>query len=204
MRSFSRTALPVLVVLALWPGAAPRADGWPQWRGPQRDGVWRETGIVDAIPATGIPVRWRARIGSGYSGPAVAKGRVYVTDRKTDPEVERVVCFDEAKGNPLWVHAYACPYDDMEYGNGPRITPTVHDGKVYTLGTKGHLFCLDAAKGDVLWKKELEKDFKGRVPRYGVSAAPLLGDDLLIVCAGGEPDASVIALNRHTDRKSVV
>src|SRR5262245_1784637 len=176
--------------------ATARADDWPQWRGPHRDGVWRESGIVAAIPPGGLKVLWRARIGTGYSGPVVAQGRVYVTDHKLGPEVERVVCFDEATGKPLWVHAYPCEYQDMEYGNGPRAAPTVHDGKVYTLGTKGHLFCLDAARGEVLWKKELVKDFGGSVLRYGVSAAPLVEGDLLIVFAGA-PDATVIAVDKR-------
>src|SRR5689334_9136521 len=94
---------------------------WPQWRGPERDGIWRETGVVDAIPTSGMPVRWRARVLNGWSGPAVAAGRVYVTDHnyKSDPEVERVVCFEEASGRLLWQHEYPCPYGNLEYGNGP-------------------------------------------------------------------------------------
>lgn len=179
---------------------AARADDWPQWRGPNRDGVWRETGILTAIPSSGVKFRWRARIGTGYSGPVVAQGRVFVTDHKFNPEVERVVCFDEAMGKPLWTHAYPCDYQDMEYGNGPRAAPTVHEGKVYTLGTKGHLYCLDAATGQVLWKKELAKDFNGVIPRYGASAAPLVEGDLLIVSAGS-PDGTVMALDRHTGKE---
>src|SRR5262245_55836438 len=77
------------------------ADDWPQWRGPNRDGVWRESGILDAIPASGLQVGWRARVGNGYSGPVVAQGRVFVTDHQFDPEVERVVCFDERTGRQL-------------------------------------------------------------------------------------------------------
>src|SRR5262245_26739382 len=107
-----------------------RADDWPQWRGEKRDGVWRETGIIDRIPASGLDVRWRARVGNGYSGPVVAQGRVYVTDHLYATEVERVLCFDETSGKQLWVHSYPCEYADMEYGNGPRASPTVHDGRV--------------------------------------------------------------------------
>jgi len=132
---------------------AGRADDWPQWRGPNRDGVWNETGILETIPAAGLPVRWRAKVGNGYSGPVVAQGRVYVTDHVFDPEMERLLCFNEATGKPLWVHSYPCDYKDMEYGNGPRASPTVHDGKVYTIGTQGHLLCLNAAKGEVAWQK---------------------------------------------------
>jgi outer membrane protein assembly factor BamB len=189
------------IAVLLLAAMAVRADDWPQWRGPNRDGVWRETGILAAIPESGLKVRWRARIGNGYSGPVVAQGRVFVTDHQLRPEVERVLCFEEATGKPLWTHTDPCDYEDMEYGNGPRASPTVHAGKVYTLGTKGHLLCLDAARGDVLWKKDLAKDFNARIPRYGASAAPLVEGDLLIVCAGGQPNASVVALDRHTGKE---
>ncbi len=175
-----------------------RADDWPQWRGTNRDGVWRETGILEAVPANGLKVRWRARIGRGYSGPVVAHRRVFVTDHQFRPEVERVLCFDEATGEPVWTHSYPVDYENMEYGNGPRASPTVHEGKVYTLGTQGHLFCLDAVTGEVLWKKDLAKEYDARVPQYGASVAPLVEGDLLIVCIGGRPDASVIAFDLNS------
>src|SRR5262245_2458535 len=95
------------------------ADDWPQWRGPTRDGVWRETGILESIPTTGLDVRWRMKVSSGYAGPAVAQGRVFVADHQFNPEVERVVCFEETTGRLLWVHSYSTTYKDMEYGNGP-------------------------------------------------------------------------------------
>ena len=175
-----------------------RADDWPQWRGPNRDGIWRESGILETIPPSGLPVRWRAKVGSGYAGPAVAQGRVFVTDHVFDPEVERVLCFDETTGQQLWVHSYPCDYRDMEYGNGPRATPTVHDGRVYTLGTQGHVVCLDAANGEVRWKKNLVTDLQGKIPRYGASAAPLVVGDLLILCSGGQTNASVVALDKSS------
>jgi len=190
----------VVLLLVLLPGGL-QADDWPQWRGPERDGVWRETGIVDRIPANGLNVRWRARVGNGYSGPVVARGRVYVSDHFYATEVERVLCFDEATGKPLWVHSYPCPYGDMEYGNGPRAAPTVHDGRVYVFGTKGHLVCLDAVKGDLIWKKDLVKEVKARVPQYGASAAPLIDGDLLFVIAGAQPDGTVMAFDRKTGQE---
>jgi outer membrane protein assembly factor BamB len=173
-----------------------RADDWPQWRGSSRDGVWRETGTVKAIPRSGLKVRWRAKIGRGYSGPVVAEGRVFVTDQVFNPEVERVLCFEEATGKPVWAHSYPVDYEHMEYGNGPRASPTIHDGKVYTLGTQGDLCCLDAATGKLFWQKDLAQEYNARVPRYGASVAPLVEDDLLIVCIGGQPGASVIAFDR--------
>ena len=175
-----------------------RGDDWPQWRGANRDGVWRETGILEAIPAGGLPVRWRARVALGYSGPVVAGGRVVVTDRQRAPEVERVLCFDESTGKPLWTHSYPCNYETMEYGNGPRASPTVHEGKVYTLGTQGHVTCLDVTTGAVAWKTDLVQEHGARVPQYGASAAPLVEGDLVILCTGGPDGTTVIAFNRHT------
>jgi WD40 repeat protein len=196
--NFSPVTTWIALAVLLTQTLVARADDWPQWRGPNRDGVWREAGIIESIPASGLSVRWRAKIAQGYSGPVVAQGRVFITDHQFDPEVERVVCFDEATGKLLWVHPYPCNYRDMEYGNGPRASPTVHDGKVYTLGTQGHLVCLGVAKGELVWKKDLTHDFHGQIPHYGASVAPLVVGDLLIVCAGGQPDASVVALDRTT------
>ncbi|TFH19360.1 MAG: dehydrogenase, partial [Myxococcales bacterium] len=110
----------VLLVLALVATTA-HADDWPQWRGPTRDGVWRETGLRETLPEGRIDLRWRAPIGSGYSGPTVANGRVYVTDRVTEPaEIERVHCFDARTGAVVWTHAYDCVYDGVSYDAGPR------------------------------------------------------------------------------------
>ena len=153
----------LLVVLFCTPEL--RADDWPQWRGPNRDGIWRETGIVKAIPRSGLKVRWRAKIGRGYSGPVIAKGRVFVTDQVFDPELERVLCFDETTGDPVWTHSYPVDYEHMEYGNGPRASPTVHDGRVYTLGTQGDLCSLDATTGDLFWQKILEKEYDAQISR---------------------------------------
>jgi outer membrane protein assembly factor BamB len=176
-----------------------RAEDWPQWLGPRRDGVWREAGILQTLPAAGLKIRWRARVGLGYSGPVVAEGRVYVTDRQPRPEeVERVLCFAEETGQPLWSYAYPCSYRGIGYRSGPRAAPTVHQGKVYSLGATGHLCCLDAATGKIIWEKDLARDYAAKPPRWGMSAAPLVEGGFLIVCAGGEPEACIIAFNKNT------
>lgn len=195
---------PLLAVLAILQlcGDPPTARGgdWPQWLGSERDGVWRERGVIDAIPAAGLPVKWRARVLNGWSGPAVADGRVYVTDHdpRAEPEVERVLCFDEQTGKELWKYAYPCPYGNMEYGNGPRATPTVHDGKLYAVGTMGHVTCLDARTGALAWSKEPGRDFEAKPPRYGVSAAPLVEADVVIVSVGARPNGTALAFDRQT------
>jgi WD40 repeat protein len=201
MRCISLWSL-IAVVLPSFPAISwqpARGDDWPQWRGPHRDGIWREAGVVDSIPESGQPIRWRARVLNGWSGPAVAGGRVFVTDHneKSEPEVERVLCFDERTGQPLWRHEYPCPYGNMEYGNGPRATPTVHEGLVYTLGTMGHLVCLDAGTGALVWKKD-PVDLNVEKPRYGVSAAPLIVGDVVIVSAGATPAGTAMAFDRMT------
>lgn len=198
---FRKTHMAVALVLTQICAAQTAADDWPQWRGPKRDGVWRETGILESMPADGLKVRWRARIGAGYSGPVVANGRVFVSDRQLRPDVERVLCFEESTGKPLWVHSYACDYENMDYGSGPRASPTVVGGKVYTLGARGHVYCLDETSGTVVWKKDLIKDYGARVPRWGASAAPLVEGSVVIVCAGAPPEASVIAFAKDTGKE---
>lgn len=175
------------------------AEDWPQWRGPARDGVWRESGIIDVFPAATLEPVWRAEIGGGYSGPTVANGRVYVTDRLTKPkQVERVHCFDEQTGKRLWSHEYDCTYQGVGYDAGPRASVTVHDGRAYALGTMGHLNCFEADTGTVLWKKDLNETYKIRMPIWGIAGAPLIEGDLVIVHIGGSGDASIVGLNHLT------
>src|SRR5262245_42033878 len=150
-----------------------RADDWPQWLGPKRDGVWREQGLLAKFPAGGPAIRWRTPIGAGYSGPVVAQGRVFITDRvladgTTNPKdpfgrtrvegKERVLCLEEATGKVLWKHEYDCPYT-VSYAAGPRATPAVAGDKVYTLGAMGHLFCFNVKSGDIVWSKNLPKEY---------------------------------------------
>ena len=179
------------------------ADDWPQWRGPTRDDIWRETGIVEKFAAPRIAPRWRAAIGSGYSGPTVAGGRVYVTDRQTEPrEIERVLCFQWETGRPLWSYTYDCPYKEVGYTAGPRASVSIDDGRAYALGTMGHLHCLDAATGRVLWKKQPGVDYKLRVPTWGVAAAPLVDGDLVFVQIGGADGACMVALDKKTGARN--
>jgi outer membrane protein assembly factor BamB len=174
------------------------ADEWPQWRGSNRDGVWRETGLVDKFASDQLKVRWRKPIGSGYSGPTVADGRVFVTDRVVEPEqVERVHCFDWQTGETLWTFSYPCPYVNVGYTAGPRASVTVDDGKAYALGTMGHLYCFDAASGKPLWSKDLNTEYKIRMPIWGISASPLVDGNLVIVQIGGE-GACLVGFDKKT------
>lgn len=199
----TRCTLFIAVVLAA--ARITSADDWPQWGGPQRDSVWRETDIVESLPAvdpqTGkLPRKWTAKIGSGYAGPAVAGGRVFVTDRIANQNLERVLCFDAETGKELWKHEYEARYT-ISYPLGPRATPTIDGNCVYTLGAMGHLFCFDVATGQILWQKNLPADFGTKVPAWGLAGAPLVDGDQLIVLAGGTPGAMVICFDKQTGKE---
>ena len=189
------------------------ADDWPQWRGPGRDGVWRESGIVQRFDGPAIKPRWRAEVSGGYSGPTVADGRVYLTDRVAEPEEsERVLCFDWTDGRRIWTHAYPCDYGRIGYRAGPRASVTIDQGRAYSLGTVGHFFCLDAATGEVLWKKDMAAEYglwnedstgtpKVRMPIWGIAAAPLVEDDLVILHIGGDRGACLVAFDKTTGQE---
>jgi outer membrane protein assembly factor BamB len=199
---------------SIWFSNSVCADDWPQWLGPQRDAVWRETGIVEKFPPQGPAVRWRAPIGGGFAGPAVAGGRVYVTDRIRDerasdplspfkrgetPSKERVLCLNEADGKTLWTHEYPCVYT-VSYPAGPRTTPVVAEGRVWTLGSEGHLVCLDATTGKLIWTRALKKDYGIPSPMWGFSGHPLLDGPRLVCVVGGQGSVAV-AFDKNTGKE---
>ena len=205
-----RRAIAIISVLACvlaagGPGPA-AAEDWPQWRGAGRLGVWHETGIVERFPESGLQVAWRAPIGSGYAGPAVADGRVFVLDWQADPDsrtldgTERALALDEETGAVLWTHEWTTSYQIIQarYAIGPRATPTVDGERVYVVGATGRLWCLDAATGAVVWQKDFIADYDTTVPTWGVTSAPLVDGERLIALVGGEPDALVVAFDKRT------
>ncbi len=178
------------------------AVDWPQFLGPNRDSVWSETGILQSFPANGLQIRWRAPVRGGHSSPVVAGGRAYVTDLEVQkPEAwERVHCFDEKTGKPLWVYRDIVNFPesfDPKNPSGPCPTPIVEDGRLFTLGSTGHLLCLDTQTGGVVWKKILSHDY-GMIDRPNITPCPLIEGDILIVVIGGKPSACVIAFDKHT------
>ena len=195
-------AVLVGVVVAVMPVVA---DDWPQWRGAGRDGAWHETGIVETLPDE-LEVDWRTPIRSGYSGPAVAGGRVFITDWLEDPDsrtldgTERALALDERTGEVLWTHEWPTTYRmiQVSYAVGPRATPTVDEDRVYMVGATGRLFCFDVETGAVRWQKDYVEDYGTSVPVWGIVSAPLVDGDRLITVVGGEPDALVIAFDKRT------
>src|SRR5262245_38469532 len=200
------------VALLLVMSGAARAADWPQWLGPARDGIWRETEILDMFPPGGPKVLWRAEIGQGYTGPAVTNGRVYVMDRQ-GPVLpkgkefakdglagrERVLCLNAADGKVVWKHEYDCTYR-IAYPEGPRCTPAVHQGKVYTVGSMGDLLCLDASSGKVLWSKSFQADYQAKPPLWGWAAHPLVDGDKVFCLVGGEGSV-VVAFHKDTGKE---
>ncbi len=191
----SRILLPALFAATLLLPAA--AEDWPQWRGKNRDAVLNETGLLESLPRGALPRRWTVEIGSGYSGPTVAEGRVYVTDRgvgDSPDEVERVLCFDAKTGEEIWKHTYPSAYT-VGYRAGPRASVTIDNGKAFSVGAMGHLKCFDAVTGDVLWQHDLADEYRVRMPIWGITASPLVYDDLLIQVVAGRAGACVVAFD---------
>jgi outer membrane protein assembly factor BamB len=184
-------------------------DDWPQWMGPNRDNIWRETGLIDKFPKDGPKIVWRTKITWGYSGPAVHNGKVYITDYQTNDNVkdanfgragfngrERIICLDEATGKEIWKKEYDCPYS-ISYPSGPLCTPVVENGLVYSLGAEGNLLCLKADSGEVVWEKALKEAYGTKSALWGYSAHPLIDGEQLITLAGGE-GSHVVSLNKKT------
>ncbi len=180
--------------------ATARAEDWPRWRGSRGDGTWQAPAVPSKWPEGGPPVVWQSPIGPGYSGIAVSAGRVYTLDRPKDSDDERVVCLDAATGTRVWEHRYQATYGKLDYGKGPRCTPTVHDGRVYTLGAVGHLHCLDASTGKPVWSKDLVRDHGAKLPEWGFAASVVIEGERAIVHAG-LPGGCYVAYDRKTGKE---
>lgn len=202
----------IALALGLLISTAAVADDWPQWMGPKRDNIWREKGLLKKFPENGPKLLWKTEIAGGYAGPAVANGKVFVTDyvtadnvkipnfeRKLSSGTERVLCLDEKTGKILWKHEYPVKYA-ISYPAGPRCTPTVQDGKVYTLGAVGNLFCFDADTGKILWSKDFQKLYDTQPALWGYTNHPLVYGNSLICVAGGE-GSLVVAYDKNTGKE---
>lgn len=191
----------LITCLLAWgiPTATCHAEDWPRWGGVRADNSWAAPPLPEKWPADGLPVVWKSPLGGGYGGIAVSDGRLFVMDRQARlQERERLLCCSAATGELLWIDETPVAYGNLDYGNGPRCTPTVHDGRVYTLGALGHLRCVDIATGLVVWAHDCVKEYDAEIPMWGLAASPLIVDDLVIVQPGARPDGGFMAFHRLT------
>ncbi len=207
----------VLFVLLLQAPDAVRLEAqetnldWPRWRGPDGSGQWYAPDNLELDWTSQQPeLVWQQTIGPSYSGIAVVGDQVYTMDRqpndKTDQDPlagdERVLCLERKTGKLIWQFSYAAHYKGLDYNKGPRVTPTIHQGKVYTLGAVGHLLCLDAKTGKPIWQRDLVAEQKAELPTWGYAASPLvINDSQLIIHAALQPHGCYAALDLATGKE---
>jgi outer membrane protein assembly factor BamB len=175
------------------------AADWPQFLGPDRDGVSPETGLLETWPQTGPPILWQRPVGSGFSGPVVAGGRLILMHRLGDKEI--VGCLDAATGKDQWQFAYPTSFrDDFGMDEGPRSTPLIAGNHVYTLGAEGRLHCLDLPSGKKIWERSLNAEYQVPKGFFGVATSPLVEGNLLLLNVGGK-GAGIVAFDKDTGKE---
>ena len=184
----------VLFLLSFVFEAFGQAGGdWPQWRGPNRDGISKETGLLKQWPAGGPPLVWKATgAGGGYSSFSIADGRLYTMGLRGDREY--VIAFSVATGKEVWSTPHGNAFRN-DRGDGPRGTPTVDGERLYALGGSGDLSCLDTKTGRTIWTMNILSKFGGSNTKWGISESPLVIGEKVLVNAGG-PGASIVALKK--------
>jgi outer membrane protein assembly factor BamB len=173
-----------------------QAEDWPQWRGPHRDGVVSATAAPGVWPEH-LKRRWKVTVGEGHSSPILAVGRIFVFSRQQDKETASSI--DPESGKIVWQQSYAAPYTmnpaAERHGPGPKSTPVIADGRLYTLGISGVLTCWDAATGAVRWRKEFSKQYGQTSPLYGTAMSPVVDRGLVIAHVGGHDDGALTAFD---------
>ena len=192
MRTMSTKILMSVAIITLCLSSALVAQtpgDWPQWRGPNRDGISKETGLLKQWPADGPPLVWKATgAGGGYSTMSIAGGRLYTMGLRGDREY--VIAFDIATGKQAWATPNGSPFRN-DRGDGPRGTPTVDGDRVYSLGGNGDLTSMDAKTGRLVWAMNVLQKWGGENPNWGISESPLVIGEKVLVTAGGSGAAIV-------------
>jgi outer membrane protein assembly factor BamB len=169
---------------------------WTDFRGPKRDGRYDQAPIRTDWPTKGLPLLWRQPIGGGYASFVIAEGRAFTIEQRRRQEA--ATAYDMATGRELWANSWEAEFREALGGDGPRATPTWNEGRVYALGAMGELRCLDAATGKRIWSRNILKDARAENLTWGMSAAPLIVDERVIVLPGGPSGQSVAAYNKLT------
>lgn len=184
------------LVLAMLPAGAAGRD-WPQWRGPNHDGISQETGWQTQWPGAGPKQLWKASVGTGFSSFAVAGNRVFTMGHAGGQDT--VFCLDTDTGRVVWKHSYPAALDARLYEGGPNATPTINAGLVFTLGRQGQVHCVVEADGKPLWSRDLMKDFGLKEPGqdwWGFTGSPLVEGEVVILNAGTRG----VALDKRTGK----
>ena len=193
--------------LLLWLGAQPHGlspvaageSDWPQFLGPKRNGVYGGPAISGSWPASGPPVLWRKPVGEGFSGAVVQAGRLVLFHRLESRE--RVECLEAQTGRPLWQYDYPTDYrDDFGFDGGPRATPSVWEGKVYTFGAQGVLHCLELESGRRIWSLKTHEKFGVRKGFFGAACSPLVEEGRLFLNVGGRDQAGLVAFDARNGK----
>jgi len=175
------------------------AGDWPQFLGPTRDGVCAGSDLAAVWPKDGPPVVWRKNIGQGFSGPAVADGRLILFQRVHDQEV--VASLDTRTGDPKWTYSYPTAYrDDFGFDEGPRATPCIDHGRIYTFGAEGMLTCLNLADGKMIWQVNTKNEFHARKGFFGAACSPLVEGNAVLLNIGGPEGAGLVAFDKASGR----
>jgi outer membrane protein assembly factor BamB len=184
------------VSAAVPPSIPARPPYWTAFRGPLRDGTYRERPILTSWPASGLTPLWKQPIGGGYASFAIARNRAFTIEQRRGQEV--VTAYDVDTGRELWARGWDGEFKEWMGGDGPRATPTWFDGRVYALGALGELRALDERTGAMLWRVNILDDNAATNLPWGMAASPLIVDDLVLVLPGGPAGRSVAAYDRQT------
>ncbi len=186
--------------LSLMAPVCVRADDWPQWLGPQRNGVSNEKGLLDAFPKAGPTIVWLRDIGEGFSGPVISGDRLILFHRVDNDAI--VECLNAGTGKPIWKFTYPTNYQDaLSKGNGPRSTPLISGNKVVALGAEGMLVCLSLEDGKKIWARSLTKDYKTPLGYFGIGTSPVVEQNRVLVNVGGK-QAGIVAFDLDTGKEA--
>ena len=175
------------------------ASDWPQFLGPTRNGVYPALDLADSWSKEGPPVVWQKNVGEGFSGPAVASGKLILFHRIENRET--VECLDAQTGKELWKFDYPTAYrDDFGFDEGPRATPAIADGRVYTYGAEGALNCTDFSTGKNVWSIDTQKEFHAPKGFFGIGCSPLVEGEAVLLIVGGHDQAGIVAFDRRSGK----
>ncbi len=191
--------LRVILMFCLLCACQAWGSDWPQFLGPTRNGVYADSDLAATWPTEGPPVVWQKSIGQGFSGPVVAEHKLVLFHRIDDKET--VECLDAKTGKQLWIFAYPTAYqDDFGFDVGPRATPSIDGGHVYTFGAEGMLHCLDFATGKKIWSVNAKTEFQAPKGFFGIACSPLVEGKAVLLNIGGADGAGIVAFDKLTGK----